>query len=199
MKHFVFDIGNVLASFNGSAFIRRYVPDIADAVEAFLFPDLWNRYDQGLVSTEDMIQALCTVFPDYARPLASMMREWTDSVVICDASLEAAKRYADSRYILSNIPQDCEESLKARGLFDAFDGAICSWRERLIKPDPAIYLQLMETFDLKPEDCVFIDDRKENVEAAARLGMESHQLRDISQLPALLEQITAGTEKERVR
>ena len=40
MKHFVFDIGNVLASFNGSAFIRRYVPDIADAVEAFLFPDL---------------------------------------------------------------------------------------------------------------------------------------------------------------
>ncbi|MGX8690338.1 MAG: HAD-IA family hydrolase, partial [Bacteroidaceae bacterium] len=35
----------------------------------------------------------------------------------------------------------------------------------------AIYQQLLTRYDLKPEECVFIDDRKDNVDAAIALGM----------------------------
>ena len=42
---------------------------------------------------------------------------------------------------------------------------------KLVKPDREIYECLLKTYDLKAEECVFLDDRKENVEAARNIGM----------------------------
>ena len=53
-----------------------------------------------------------------------------------------------------------------------FDGVMVSSDVHLIKPDTRIYELLCETYDLNPEECVFIDDRPENVEAAKRVGMK---------------------------
>ena len=54
---------------------------------------------------------------------------------------------------------------------DYVDGGILSYRENLIKPDPAIYQLLMERYDLNPEESIFIDDTPQNVEAARKLGI----------------------------
>ena len=55
---------------------------------------------------------------------------------------------------------------------DFFDGVMVSSDVHLIKPDARIYELLCSTYDLKPEECVFIDDRPENVAAAERVGMK---------------------------
>ena len=52
-----------------------------------------------------------------------------------------------------------------------FDLFINSSEERIEKPDPRIYLLTCKKFSVKPEECVFIDDTKENVTAANALGM----------------------------
>ena len=41
----------------------------------------------------------------------------------------------------------------------------------MIKPDAGIYRHLLQTYDLIPEECLFIDDRAENVEGAKKEGM----------------------------
>ena len=45
--------------------------------------------------------------------------------------------------------------------------------EGIKKPDPKIFLLTCNRLDVRPEECVFIDDTLENVEAANKLGMKS--------------------------
>ena len=51
------------------------------------------------------------------------------------------------------------------------DGALFSYEVKLIKPDAAIYHTLLERFDLKAEECVFLDDLPANIEAARKAGI----------------------------
>lgn len=42
----------------------------------------------------------------------------------------------------------------------------------MAKPEPEIYQYLFNRFDLKPEDCFFIDDLEENIKTGKFLGMD---------------------------
>ena len=46
------------------------------------------------------------------------------------------------------------------------------------KPDPRIYKALLDKYQLKAVESVFIDDRLENVQAAFRLGFAGIQMKD---------------------
>ena len=52
------------------------------------------------------------------------------------------------------------------------DGKVISAMVGMIKPDAGIYQCLFDKYNLNPEECVFIDDRLENIEGGRKLGME---------------------------
>ena len=52
-----------------------------------------------------------------------------------------------------------------------FDGFFVSSEHVLLKPQHEIYEKFFEVFDLKPEECFFIDDNPLNIEGAACCGM----------------------------
>lgn len=56
---------------------------------------------------------------------------------------------------------------------DLIDGKVVSGFEKLVKPQPEIYELLLSRYKLKPQECVFLDDRIANVEAARKMGIES--------------------------
>ena len=56
-----------------------------------------------------------------------------------------------------------------RDLQGLFDGGIASCEVHINKPDPRIYQALLDKYQLKASECVFIDDRRENVQAAFEL------------------------------
>lgn len=53
-----------------------------------------------------------------------------------------------------------------------FSGVVFSAPLKTAKPDPAIYQYLFRTYSLKPEECFFIDDLEQNIEAGKSLGMD---------------------------
>jgi 2-haloacid dehalogenase len=59
------------------------------------------------------------------------------------------------------------------GFLDEFDAVLVSGTVGLIKPDPAIYLLLIETHAVDVRHSMFIDDSTRNVEAAAALGFDA--------------------------
>jgi len=71
-----------------------------------------------------------------------------------------------------------EGARKAFPFLDSFDGIVVSGRERLLKPDAAIYQLFLERHDLKAADCIFIDDSLKNVEGAKAVGMHGHHFLD---------------------
>ena len=42
----------------------------------------------------------------------------------------------------------------------------------MAKPEPEIYQHLFQAYDLKPEECFFIDDLERNIKAAKAVGMD---------------------------
>jgi FMN phosphatase YigB (HAD superfamily) len=56
-----------------------------------------------------------------------------------------------------------------------FDRYFLSYEMGLLKPEPEFFLRLLRELDIHPGDCVFIDDRAENVESARSIGITALQ------------------------
>ena len=93
----------------------------------------------------------------------SMMQAWgTDPVYIGNNWSEEMFPYA-------------EESFE---WLELFDGVVVSGRVKMIKPDRDIFDHLFETYGLRAEDVIFIDDHEPNIVAARDLGIHAHHFRD---------------------
>jgi len=57
--------------------------------------------------------------------------------------------------------------------YDGFDPLIFSHQVGLAKPDIAIYELVLQQLNLKPEECIFIDDIEKNLLPAQELGMQT--------------------------
>ena len=59
-------------------------------------------------------------------------------------------------------------------IFDCFQDILISGEEKLVKPDPAIYALALERFQKEAGQCLFIDDRPDNIAGAQALGIAGH-------------------------
>ncbi len=93
------------------------------------------------------------------------------------AFIKKCKREGHRVYGLSNWDADSFEILKVKHpeLFDLFDGIVISAHAHANKPHATIYQTLLEQYQLDAENCWFIDDQKENIEAAQKLGINAIQ------------------------
>ena len=63
--------------------------------------------------------------------------------------------------------------IKTFKLHNLFDGFFSSCYLGMRKPDPRIYKMAMEITQVKPDECIYFDDRPMLVAAAEKLGMNS--------------------------
>lgn len=74
--------------------------------------------------------------------------------------------------MLSNATDALEALLETRyGIIDRFDPIVNSARVGIAKPAEGIYRYLLEVLGVQAHEVVFIDDRAENIAAAAQLGI----------------------------
>jgi putative hydrolase of the HAD superfamily len=106
------------------------------------------------------------------------------------ATLAAAERAAQRGFhlaILSNAPIDLADALDHVPWLASFEARYFSCRLHLSKPDPAIYEAVIAHLGARPEDIIFLDDRADNVAAAAGLGILAHIFTQPAQIDALPE------------
>jgi HAD superfamily hydrolase (TIGR01509 family) len=72
------------------------------------------------------------------------------------------------------------------------EGMVISGKVHMLKPNPEIYEYFLERYSLKAEECVFIDDRPENIVGAALVGIKGIVFKDTEQLSAELEPLLSG-------
>ena len=77
-------------------------------------------------------------------------------------------------YILSNYGKwTYEHTAEALSFLSDVDGQVFSFEVHQIKPEPEIYRTLLDKFNLVADECVFLDDRRENIEAAETQGIHT--------------------------
>lgn len=193
IQNVIFDIGNVLVTFQGKETLAKYIrPPFLEDVYSFLFQqDRWNQYDQGLLTKKDLIHEVSTAFPSITQDITSYMHHWFEHIDIVESSLNTIRYCQDkgySVYALSNIPVDCFQHFQKQSDFlSKMDGGIYSFQAKLIKPDPKIYQTLCDTYQLNAQDCLFIDDCQENIETAKELGFHTIHCTAMSKLQEQVE------------
>lgn len=79
-------------------------------------------------------------------------------------------------------------------IFQLLDGQVVSGEEHVVKPDPRIFEILLDRYRLLPEECVFTDDRADNVEGAHRMGIHGIVFKNAEQLREQINLLVSGVE-----
>ena len=91
--------------------------------------------------------------------------------------------------LLSNAPPSLHQHLERLGISDRFDVIVISGREGLMKPDPAIFELALARVSASAEKTVFVDDSRENVEAARQAGLQAIRFRGLAPLRQRLREL----------
>lgn len=179
IKNVIFDIGNVLTDFRWKDFLRDkgFEGELLERIgKASVESPVWSELDRGVWPFEKVLAGFVANDPALEAEFHKAYDDMTDIVTIRDYAISWVKELKTQGfrvYYLSNfsekIERECERALIFR---EEMDGGILSYRDKLIKPDPAIYQLLLKRFDLKAEECVFLDDTAVNVTAAKEQGMQ---------------------------
>ena len=138
---------------------------------------LWHEFDRGVIDHETMIAMFKENNPGYENDIDLLFQNAEDLVMQFDytnAFIRELKDQGYMVYILSNYPEYIF-SIHAKTRFSFLpyiDGKVVSGFVKMIKPDRDIYEYLLHTYDLKPEECVFLDDLPKNIHTARELGMK---------------------------
>ena len=180
IKNVIFDYGNVLVDWNPAYLFLPYFK--GDKERCRYFTDhvcnreWFTRMDRG-ESMDVCVSELQKQYPQYADAVAMFRDRWFE---MCNGEIPGMMELIDEIkakgigvYGLTNWPSDTFEEARRRfKTMGSIDKYVVSSSVKLAKPDPAIYRSLLSKYDLRAEECVFIDDRKDNVDAAVGLGMK---------------------------
>lgn len=174
MKNIVFDLGGVVFARDP----RKFEPEFIKFFSYILLPQMprfWEEYDRGVVSYEQVVTDLAE-YNNCDRELAdkNLRRSiLTQEEIVATKALVADLKSAGYKlYVLSNMSLEFIEFLRKTEVYKYFDGEVVSCEEHVVKPDAEIYRRLVERYGLDVSETLFIDDRKENVEAARNEGWE---------------------------
>lgn len=175
----ILDIGNVLADFCWEKFFRSF--DISEETfeklaKATVLDTSWDEFDKGIMSENEILQSFITKAPELETLIRKIFSNINGTIEVYDYTVPWIRELKSMGYkvlILSNFSEKCyRECGNKMDFVKEADGAVISYLEKMIKPNKEIYQLIIERYQLVPENCVFIDDRKVNVEGAKNSGMQ---------------------------
>ena len=178
MKNIIFDIGNVLLSFHPYKYLNQYYDEetVCDLMTIIFSDDEWLKLDLGNILIKDAIETLTHKHPQYKKEITFVLENWTDMLLPVQKNVEIVQELKDAGYhlyLLSNFHIEAFQLMsKKYDFFKLFDGQVVSGFEHIIKPQEEIYELLLKRYQLKREECLFIDDMLGNIYIAEELGIQ---------------------------
>ncbi len=95
---------------------------------------------------------------------------------------------------LTNSPSERRNVYEKLGIFDKFDPFLTSEDIGAMKPERKAYEMVLNIIKLKPEECVFVDDNRSNLEGARALGMETILYKNVRHVKSRLKEMGVDIE-----
>ncbi|PXV89476.1 putative hydrolase of the HAD superfamily [Lachnotalea glycerini] len=176
----IFDLGMVLVNFRWHDFIEEFdfTKEVKEAVsKAMVQSKEWNEFDRSLLSDEEILSSFIRNAPEYEKEIAEVFQNIGNTVATYDYTkpwIQELKKKGYKIYILSNYPRRTYDlSKKQLDFLEVCDGALFSFEVKKIKPEEEIFHLLLDKYNIKSEEAVFLDDNINNIEAAQKLGIHS--------------------------
>lgn len=200
IKNIVFDIGDVLVKFMPEASVRYVGVDeteVNDVLAATVGSRWWAELDRGVMDEEEVIEKMIEESPKYKDAIRKFFDDGKELLV---EAFDYSEKWIDDMksrgyrvYLLSNYPRSyfllhSETRMK---FVKNVDGKVVSAFVKSVKPEHEIYKILLDTYNLNPNECVFIDDREDNVEGAVKAGMHGIVFKNFEDANQKLESLLA--------
>ena len=196
IKNVIFDVGRVLFHWDLRHLFEKLISD-SDELDWFLenvvTPELHFEHDAGR-ALADMAAERIALFPKYEALIRAYTSRFNETIPgPVEGSLEIVEALAARGvplYAITNFGAEFWDGFRPTQLiFDHFRDIVVSGREKLVKPDPAIYQLALERFDINAAESLFIDDMSANIKAAKASGMHGHIFKDAAILRNELTQL----------
>jgi 2-haloacid dehalogenase len=193
----IFDLGAVLIDWNPH-YVYRTIFDDEQEMKNFLAtvctPD-WNEEQDAGRSLHEGTELLISQFPEHEANIRAFYGRWVEMLgepfhdtVEVFKQLKESKKY--KIYALTNWSAETFPFAVARFDFlNWFDGVVVSGTEKMRKPAPEFYQVLLDRYNVKPEDALFIDDNYRNVLAAEKEGIKSIHFKSAEELATELKEL----------
>lgn len=185
----VFDVGKVLFEWDLRHLFAKLITD-KDELEYFVTvvvtPKWHFQHDAGR-ALDDMVAERVAEFPEYAAWIAAYSNRFNETIPgPVTGSLEIVQELAERDvplFAITNFGAEFWDMFRpTQPIFDRFHDIIVSGVEKLVKPDPAIYMLALQRFGLKSGEAIFIDDNHDNVISARENGFVAHHFTDADSL-----------------
>jgi len=186
----IFDLGAVLIDWNPRYMYRTLFNDEAE-MEKFLAEVTtsdWNEEQDAGRPLAEGTEILVRQFPEHEEMIRAFYGRWHemlggafyDTVEIFRQLKRSGKYriYALTNWSAETFPI----ALERYDFLQWFDGIVVSGEEKIRKPAPEFYHTLLNRYNFKPEEALFIDDNYRNILAAEKIGMNCIHFTSAEQL-----------------
>ncbi len=185
INNVVFDIGNVMVVYNPHQVVEKLFPNHPDTnllTQQIFKSQTWFDLNLGrLTEAEANIQYNKLLSIEIAQ-LEQLMQEIKESLIPVEGSFELLTKLHQANVKLYSLTDNVREImvyLRNRYTFwDYFSGVVVSAEVNALKPAKEIYMHLLDSYNLSPQNSVFIDDLPRNIEGAQAVGMQGIVFKD---------------------
>ena len=192
----IFDLGAVLIDWNPRYMYRTIFSDEAE-MEKFLTEIVtsdWNEEQDAGRALQEGTEILVAQFPEHEANIRAFYGRWDE--MLGEAFLDTVEVFRRLKetgkykiYALTNWSAETFPVALARFDFlNWFDGIVVSGAEKMRKPTPEFYHLLLDRYQVKAEDALFIDDNHRNILAAEKIGINCIHFTTAERLDAELKQ-----------
>ena len=184
LKNIVFDFGGVLIDWN-PVYLYKNVFDNEEKMNDFLeniCTSEWNLQQDKGRSLNEATRILKEKHPEFADEIEMYYGRWTEmlggiieeNVKLIKPLKQKYKVYGLTNWSSETIPH----AMDRYDFFKDLDGMVVSGAEKLVKPDYKIYQILLDRYNIKAEESLFIDDNAANIKAAEEMNFKVVHLTD---------------------
>ena len=191
----ILDMGNVLLEWNKDKILQG----VSDTKEEYLILDkaifqsgLWERLDLGILTREELVLEVVSIIGNtYQKKVEEVIWNWPSYIDIYTEVfpvLSELKKKGHRIFVLSNTSKVFYDLLDEQlsPLKEVLDGFVLSCDIKAIKPDLAMFKEILDKYQLDPANCVFLDDIEDNTIAAKKLGIRAYQIKKRSDVVDIL-------------
>ena len=188
VKVILFDLGRVLMHIDFEAFPNALGlmtnEDRSQFDQAKIQINI-REYETGRMSTDEFIDSLFEIFRRKF-PKKKILDAFNMIIVSDNEEIIPLVEKMRTQYRIAVLSNTCEchweEVMRVSSLIKFFPHLYTSFQFGVMKPDKVIYEKVCAAMNVNPNDVVFIDDLKENVDGAIKAGMNAFQFTDVQQL-----------------
>ncbi|HEY1022144.1 MAG TPA: HAD family phosphatase [Flavisolibacter sp.] len=191
----IFDLGGVLIDWNPAYVFDKLIEDEVKRKQFFakVCTSEWNEEQDAGRSLKEATQMLVDQHPEWKEYIEAYYGRWEEMLGgPIHETVEIFRQLKESGqfklYALTNWSGELFPiALQKYDFLHWFDGRLVSGDEKTRKPFPEFYQRLVDKFNIKKEEALFIDDNRRNVEAAIAFGIPTIRFENPAQLKADLE------------